>query len=425
MLRRSLRPSSSIASLSFCSSRASLVLLEHIKTWRNKLKSLLFEHIPETKLSGRYDSPVLDMRAGEAIADLERRGIFPFQQYNLQPDDYRLGSRGGATIYHSVHDHRIAEKAFELGFRDVDGVFNGQTPLLVTIEKNPRMTPYVNWLIAHGSSYTSRLFYTNTHINTLLHRTISHMLLEQLALSVHSYLQDGLDPEGACLDNLRLLSKVSIGDGCTCSCSKSSDGCYPMTIFISTFLKVYLGSRSKYAQDIHSYYRKGVIWICEKLLNFVAKKDKFDIITEAILRGLTFDYFTLLHLLHTSIPTELHGIRHTCCICLSPYYYVRYKDIKPSQDELETYGGYHEKDHVLLRKLDELVVEFTEQFSLVPYPLSEFIENCWFPRMNEVVHELSMSYSSQAEITEEEDDDSNEDSKVSDLDVVLKLPGAF
>ncbi|OTA54621.1 hypothetical protein K449DRAFT_194121 [Hypoxylon sp. EC38] len=140
--------------------RAVSIVLEHIKMWRDKLKSLLFDHIPEIKFSGQYDSAVLDVKTGEAIATLERKGIFPFQWYSLEPDDYRLGCPSYFTeslsIYHFIENAAVAEEAFELGFRDLDVAYDGRTPLMVAANDIFPNTAYVDWLIAHGAtSYTN------------------------------------------------------------------------------------------------------------------------------------------------------------------------------------------------------------------------------------------------------------------------------
>ncbi|KAI1250254.1 hypothetical protein MGN70_007307 [Eutypa lata] len=49
-----------------------------------------------------------------------------------------------------------------------------------------------------------------------------------------------------------------------------------------------------------------------------------------------------------------------------------------------------EQDEALLRKLDQLIVEFMEQFSLEDCSLSQFIRVHWFPRMEQVMCELKM-----------------------------------
>ncbi|OTA80967.1 hypothetical protein M434DRAFT_401502 [Hypoxylon sp. CO27-5] len=376
------------------SARAVSIVLEHIKMWRDKLKSLLFDHIPEIKFSGQYDSAVLDVKTGEAIATLERKGIFPFQWYSLEPDDYRLGCPSYFTeslsIYHLIENAAVAEEAFELGFRDLDVAYDCQTPLMKNVKESHLINmAYVYWLIAHGAtSYTNQMSYKSffgseeTAENELLpKRTASHVILYNFGIDVLcGILLQGGDP-GSSLnyEYPRLFQTFLIGDGCKCGCSRSPDGCYPITVFLNSFLWWF---RLSNEGDRKYSYDQAVLWVCDNFLSPIAKKVESNVLTEAIIRAFTFDYLTLEYT-NSIRDTKLRGLRHTCCATLR---------IRPGPSDLESYGEDHEEirneDHALLCKLDELVLEFMGRFSREACSLSEFIGSHWFPGMEEVVHEL-------------------------------------
>ncbi|KAI1408082.1 hypothetical protein F5Y13DRAFT_173316 [Hypoxylon sp. FL1857] len=387
------------------SGRACSTVLEHIKMWRDNLKSLLFDHIPEVKFSGRYDSSVLDAKTNEVITMLERKGIFPFQKYSLQPDDYRLSGRryanGSPSIYHEISTLNVAKEAFKLGFRDLDVAFKGRTPLMefARTTANYWRTPYIYWLVARGAICTTVIPYKSAHkikvtmdANVLPIRTVLHGISRTLGNGVCWDLRRGGLQSKMRFDCPRIIWKSTIGDGCKCGCSRSPDGCYFITGFLGSFFRDLAYHRG--LSDLNCSYDEVVIWVSE-LLNPIVKKAELDVLTEATIRAFTFNYLD-----HSQEPmhgTELCGLRHTCCISL----WDLSLPTEPSLSELESYGEDHEElrdeDHDLLCKLDELVLEFTEEFSREAYSFPEFIKDHWLPRMAHVVDELESEFDSELE----------------------------
>lgn len=369
---------SRIFSPHFGSLRAIYTILRHIKKWRRKLKELM-SRIPEVRLqpSDPYGSAVLDAKTGEVVAKLESNGVYPFNEFKLRLDDDRLGDRSGGiesrSIYHIIGDPEIAEIAFRLGFRDLDACVDGCTPLMkAAIGYSADTMPYASWLIVHGAAYTipmpneldAQFPYTRDR-GMILTRTVSHTLSAGLG-------RCGFNQNGTTYDTCRPFWELLIGDRCICGCSVSTNGCYPITVFLNAFSSLF----SNYHPLCDAF-----IQICEKILNPVVKADQSGVLTEAIIRAFTFNM--LWNRQHKS-----HGLRHTCCQSLSMTAII----------VMETFRGYYrtfheeirEEDEALLRKLDQLIVEFMEQFSLEDCSLSQFIRVHWFPRMEQVMCELKM-----------------------------------
>ncbi|OTA54620.1 hypothetical protein K449DRAFT_469303 [Hypoxylon sp. EC38] len=150
-------------------------------------------------------------------------------------------------------------------------------------------------------------------------------------------------------------------------------------LFVNSFFQQFYSNE----EDDREYsYEQAVLWVCDNFLSPIVKKVEFDDLTEAIMRAFTFDYLTLEYT-NSFRDTKFRGLRHTCCTTLPMY---------PGQGDLDSYGEDHEEirneDHALLRKLDELVLEFMGRFSREACSFSDFISDHWFPRMEEVVHEL-------------------------------------
>lgn len=355
---------------SCASLRATRVLLGHLKMWRGKLTSLMLEHIPHIELQQpeSHSPSVLDAKVYEVITTLEREGVFPFKIFGLQPGDYRLGDQSDGTrsrsIYHLIRVVQPAVIAFELGFQDIDEYFNGWTPLMAAAAQGNLWQNYSLWLIAHGATtYTNILTYKHMAVgdfNSQTQHTVAHKILKGLGRLFKRHIQFA-ERKRRMKDSARdpevwvecLLGKVSIKDGCECSCSTFYNGCLPITTFINS---IYGG-----IGDI-------IIRIYDDIFDLVANDDSSNILTKAILQALTFNFL---------------GFRHTCCI--------NFPD-NPKPNGLQSYAKDHAKiwddDHVIRYNLDELVAEFMDQFTSQTCSLSEFIKQHWYPRMEKVKQEF-------------------------------------
>ncbi|KAI1631059.1 hypothetical protein F4809DRAFT_634069 [Biscogniauxia mediterranea] len=328
-------------------------ILRYIKDGRERLRDLSYRYLSDEEQMrfGICDSSIPDWRAAEIVAALERKGISPYRCLKLEPYDYRLchpdSGLDCGSIFHRIVSAEHAELAFNLGFRDVDMPFGGETPLCRTCRGRfyyPRnRLSYACWLIDHGADYTLRVVdkYNPSR------RTVAHYLSDTLVCYLtwdRHRPYPTYDREVRQLYNL--LSNLQIEDDCVCGCSAPSQGCYPLTIL--------LNSLQKYAGNAD------MISILESICSGIQSEMLF----ESVIRVLTF------HRL---------GIRHTCCNKAKNQNHTTYFG-----DELDCI---RDEDEALLKRLEVLVTEFVNKFSRGGCTLSEFIQGTWTTRMEQIDEE--------------------------------------
>lgn len=132
-------------------------ILQHIKSWRGKLREALQAYLPvdseEHTILSR--SEVLQLEASQVVSRLRTIGLDPFEMFGLQQSDYRLylPSEGYDSIFHIVDTPAQAQMAYDLGFRGID-FSHKSAPLSILV--NPS-NGHCEWLIGHGADYTRKL----------------------------------------------------------------------------------------------------------------------------------------------------------------------------------------------------------------------------------------------------------------------------
>lgn len=354
--------------IKFCHSvsswKALATLLQHIKWWREKLRSFscAYLSIDEKHELGLCDSSVLDAKCAGLICRLEQKGVFPFRLFGLEPGDYRLGPPSSptrsSTIYHLIFNDIFAELAFNMGFRDIDLYYGGCTPLLKSSSSAyfTHSFEYAQWLINHGASVSNIVPYDDYHGDyakylsptcwrKLPQRRVWHILFRVVTRCALP--RDLYDPR---LLSLCLNSERDATDGCCCGCLTPSKGCTPLAVYLNG---VY--TRHPYGSLLPNEF------ICSQIVPLVGSSQE---VAKTVIRVLTFH--------------ELQ-IRHTCCMTLS---------FRPSVTEAETYGedfpNLREEDEHSLEQLEELMVEFMDQFLQDGDSLAEFIEGPWTEKMRQI-----------------------------------------
>ncbi|KAI0019989.1 hypothetical protein F4780DRAFT_394028 [Xylariomycetidae sp. FL0641] len=366
------------SSPSTCSIR--VFFLQHIKEWRERLKSLaLDQHFPELKqnLWGLRSSRVLDAHAHEVVADLKARGVNPYKHFGLQEGDFRLGTIHGGVYHHLHYDGPSwADLALEMGFRDIDTPsMEEETPIMGVVEwmnlDYGRELEYLIWLGDHA--YCSRpiprqlvlRFFLNNgpecremEVLRLFEPTIVHMI-------AHASVNLLWDTSGDLVHLLRILEHPEywVHDGCQCVCSPDLDGCLPLTIFFNRYLL--LGTPFV-----------GYAYIVGELLKLFGPSTLSTDVTFMMIRAFTF------HRL---------GIRHTCCVSWNIDYCSRDEVYGDDFDELRS------EDAFLYEKMEELLPEFYDEFLLSGESVGGFIAGYWNDRMERVEAELNSD-----QLTEEE-----------------------
>lgn len=373
------------------STRAAHTLLMHIRYWRKKLEEIARRELSESEYLelGLCNSSVLDYAAPEVISKLEARAISPYREWRLHPNDYRLSPSanapwGTSSIYHEISTADTAQIAFDLGFRDIDAVYKGRTPVM----QKQNTLEYCGWLIFHGASPTnlvpwvdydgpSKLTVDNglpRHIvaHTLMwkigkefdricHHTVRHSINGALLSSCLSR----FNPPGC--DLIRKLCVLQVGDGCECACSEQEEGCSPLLLFLNWSYMV-----AKFGQEREEL----TIWIHEHLLADASSESALHIAFTAI-RALTF------HALN---------IRHTCCTMIPQKwgYYHMFKwtfahfDLKQIKSITDDFPHIRKEDESLLDEFEELMDELKEEFCSGAYTLSDFLKGYWRKRLEQV-----------------------------------------
>lgn len=132
-------------------------VLKHLGAWRWKLYELFSRIYPQNR-PAVHQPGLLDHEAPYVVKKLQEVNRDPYEIFRLERDDYRLGRllHSVGTVYHMINDPVDAEMAFDIGFRDVDTICKGVTPLS-RIQVDNHLWRYCAWLIYHGADYTREL----------------------------------------------------------------------------------------------------------------------------------------------------------------------------------------------------------------------------------------------------------------------------
>lgn len=378
----------------------SYALLEHIRYWRERLEALARQHLPISELQelGVSDGRVLDHAAPEVINRLEARGVSPSIEFGLERDDYRLSPpsnqvSGSSSIYHDIPDAWNAQIAFDLGFKDIDVLYEGVTPAMLTYD-----ICYSRWLFSHGADMANVLpwiKYTATGSvrvfdNELPRHTVSHHIMGNLAyklvdtmscrLEWNTLDREALLPIPSAFHMIHMFCGSETGDGCECFCTDLEQGCTPIHIFTSWSYVL-----AKYRAE-----PKQVVECIQNLLSDTDNDTKARV-SYAMVRLLTFQKL---------------GLRHTCCTAYpvhdSTAIWRRETNYSRSlgywKKLYEDFPNIREEDVLLRDELEDLMTEFNDEFRSGGYTLSTFIDTYWKKRMVEVEKEKEARRLTQAEL---------------------------
>ncbi|KAI5924150.1 hypothetical protein F4810DRAFT_665922 [Camillea tinctor] len=360
-----------------------IVLLRHIREWRQKLRSLAQTHLREEDQhrNGIWDTKILDAKASKIVAILEDKGISPYSLFGIRPGDYRLSSRHARTesvaIYHDLNSKHAAQLAFEMGFQDVDVPFHGLTPLMIKGSGSRPAWDFCLWLIDRGADCTRPFpldfYYRKTSprygkdcpprsLEPIPKRTMAHQLSRP-----NRNLRVKGEENSFRLLQVSLLSLES-GDGCNCGCSSSSRGCSMLTMYLNEFHDV----------GFIRYHTLEYIQNCLSFVTSIADDSGSPALVEDVIRALTF------HRLR---------IRHTCCST------VYWKSFILDDEYGDDFAELRDEDHDHLVQLEELVAESMDEFTQYGGSLESFIRGPWEAKMDKVDRESRESRLSQKEIS--------------------------
>ncbi|KAI1113035.1 hypothetical protein F5Y14DRAFT_419390 [Nemania sp. NC0429] len=341
-------------------------VLRHLAVWRRKLYELFSlvypQGGPETQRPG-----LLDDKAPYVVRRLQEVGLDPYEEFSLERGDYRLGSslHCGGTIYHITDNSTVAKMAFNIGFRDVDAVFEGVTPLS-RVSSNYYYREYVSWLIHHGANYSRELtFITEDRMKVLSiieppRYRIVHWIFRSILAQSLCY--DGPDFLDTCVTGMvqnpwfSHFNKSIYHDGCSCVCSSSPEGCSPLVIYFNQIIQhEYLRCSKK---DLGSF--GDMVKIVSMLVGAIEPLPK---LAEAAIRCLTFNRLR---------------IRHTCCASIPIFYSGR----KLPADYGSDFDELREEDECRVEQLNQLMTGFMRQYRESSLSLTDFINEQWAVEMD-------------------------------------------
>ncbi|KAI1650945.1 uncharacterized protein F4817DRAFT_326280 [Daldinia loculata] len=311
----------------------------------------------EQRQVGLCCSPVLDYAAPKVIQSLEAKGISPFSDLQLNPDDYRL-SHSSYSIYHWINQVYEAEIAFELGFQDTDVFYRGITPIM---RKNVPLE-YCEWLLAHGASITNMVPLIGqihpsgdpvTLLQTCPKIAVAHYLMYIAGSAWCTPPYDEI--RGTVIRLVNRIGSFQADHVCQCGCTDKEQGCSALSIFLRTVLSDLDGMMEILLQPS----------LIEELKNSAVQGSSFANIT---IRLLAF---------------KILEIRHTCCDKILSYCLkTRGSPLRSVlESHIEDFPYIRAEDELLLEELEELVAEFQSQFYREEQSLSSFIESYLAKRM--------------------------------------------
>ncbi|KAI1126305.1 hypothetical protein F5Y10DRAFT_244983 [Nemania abortiva] len=356
------------------------VVLKHLKEWRQKLRGLSAP-INQQDQPIAHEPDLLDHEAPYVVKKLQALGRDPYEIFRLQRGDYRLGPslHGGNSIYHVIKIPERAQMAFDLGFRDVDSISGGITPLSKNIKCGSlfERRQYCEWLVAHGADYTRELAWATEGLIPqpasieypkyyIIHGIFRWILpaccdpncLDQddLASCVLSVVRSPSFPR---------LTKSICYDGCSCACSSSPKGCSLSVLYFNQMLWWH----SEEIEKDPGFFGD-VVHIFDLLTGIVEPPLK---LAESAIRCLTFDRLE---------------IRHTCCSSIT--------DDELPADYGSDFDELREEDECRVHRLDDLVTSFMSQYKDSTLSLRDFLIGPWVAQMGRIkAEEKNMAWTAQ------------------------------
>lgn len=339
--------------------------------WKFALQNLPTEIVQSLGLDENYP---LDDKAFHVVQALKKWRIpVPAVYDTVEP----------GPVYHlECLSPSWAQVLYDAGFVKTNSPLHGRTPLMCVCdnfwETNFNdMLALINWFQDHGASiYTSLPISGNRRsinrgsgcglevdVPSLTYPTL-HYFTESLGFISANEVRT-LDRFQTSGKNLFLFSKLledKTTDPCHCYCVVN--GCTPASKFISGVYTTVL----LWEDDITNY----VIKYMRSIKSTILDKTEIDI---------AFDFIRV-------ITFERLGMRHTCCRYTMRTRNRRFRRYEvPSLLEVAEVEEIREEDRYLAELLDTLVEEFERKFRELDVPLSQFVEEYLWPRVDEAMEE--------------------------------------
>ena len=323
---------------------------------RMQLLEMAKRYLPREKLCQVYpgDGRVLDETVPEIYSALINMGV-------SVPSSLSSHSTSVGTVFHNRNlTLALAQKLFDLKFRDVDGYDRkGQTPLMVPRLRldDQEKVEIVHWFVSKGASL-ARLqrgqswpacHFLAAEISLVIRRYHFHSeynchgILDQVLKSISPISRDGI------FETVQLLR-----DDCKCACSVS--GCTMHSVFV------------KNLQDFRALHA------CDKIHNYESIVPDIPIYIAWWISIVAADQVPrkedMVEVLRTYIFHKL-GLQHTCCTFHEWKLEKEFRPFEDPEDILEI----QEEERITIERLEELLELASNQWDEHIGSFSEFWDN--------------------------------------------------
>lgn len=353
---------------------AAMLLLQHLKLRRERLRNLAITHLPKSDLQelGVTENELPDTTAAELwnrLQSLYQKGTI--RELNNSLDPLGQGESPGShlSIFHSLSSPRDAEKAFSIGFQSIDTPNgSGVTPILQSALHNghplrayERHLIYADWLIEKGAELDYSM---NSLKLSAAHNLARVSAWWARAYYVEDSVRAEVSPSVERVLSALCCSKLQSCLPCPCSPGKLSR---PLHCFFATALGGFVNPESwSYQEQSSNSYPKTihlVVFLVDLLHRATAASLDMASVAKSIIHLLTMGCLGIRHLEQC----------HKAC--------------ERSEGDLqkvklqEGWTDTLEENQSLIDELEKMAGEFEQEFLSQKISIKDFLWNHWLKRM--------------------------------------------
>ncbi|KAI1073364.1 hypothetical protein F5B20DRAFT_567325 [Whalleya microplaca] len=357
--------------------RCKLIFIEHLKSRRDRLRTLAWSHLAGTELTPLLMTSefVLDAGADKVIMALSKLGVqVPEALVVTQSLDGKCSP--GWSVYHGITDPNDAELFYKAGFRDMHTPdCRGIRPLGYTYTKLSMRA----WLIEHGADPFQHVppfkFCSKTAVSgsTYAHHIFS--LVSELDFPFQRW-SSKIPMDSDSKKAFETVGSSTLGSNITdqCACACAVQGCTPLISLLKNVLGYINDGRS--APAIALFHDNGDLgalahYFTEFLDHYGREMSLGSYTAEPIIRFLTFEGLS---------------ITHTCCR-ISRYYLSPIASHSPDEirDILELESAERELLEDIITELEDGLSSLAVGQLLDIDAFKVFLKSRWVPQVEKAL----------------------------------------
>ncbi|KAJ4252878.1 hypothetical protein NW762_010784 [Fusarium torreyae] len=353
--------------LKLCSMKARRMLLQSLKNRRERLFEIATTHLELEDLPDRktWGVKVPDVGVDLLWNKLKEKGVKLGDALDINPD--LLGYFKG--FFSFTHCPRVAEMAIDYGFLDADEPDSRAVTPILDLTRSPPFKLddfllYVDWLLQKGVN-------------------IDHSINSAKISVAHHLAQDCVDwiRQGySTLVNIAVPRPSEHARVFLAVCTSKARSCFPcpcMTDELSLplhHLLVHLLEDYKFwGDDVRQRKLSVIVQEAKTILALLTR----------VVNGLD-DAYIAKSIIHT-LTLQALDIKHLReCGLFSSHIHKWPEEELQDPHRQEEWNEIHDEDRLSIEKLEELTEEFEDEFLRQNIPVSDFLQDCWLPRMKQV-----------------------------------------